>query len=157
MKSKIRSLQKPSRSAKANGNQALAEPVAHRRDKLFSIDRNRKPDAPRPRIVAQDTETQRIILGIAGHRLALDFTIGVTELKPASSYAPASVSILRQRNGKPGMAKDDGERGTKESHEVGGRPSGVVVPLGGARAVLRRSGPPWLRWVQGRVLQQRSW
>lgn len=91
-----RSRQKLTRVSMSNANT--------RRDKVFSMDRSRQSEGPRPFVIAHDTETQRIIIGVAGQRLAFDFSTRVTELKPGTGDVPASVSILTQR-----MEKGDGE------------------------------------------------
>ena len=96
-RAKSRRRQKPTRVSKSNANT--------RRDNVFSMDRTGQPDAPRPRMIAHDTETQRIIIGIGGQRLAFDFTTRVTKLKPGTGDAPAAVSILQPRKGEPAPVK----------------------------------------------------
>ena len=103
---------KPAGMSKLNGKT--------RKDNVFSMDRTGQPGGPRPRIIAQDSETQRVIIGIGGQRLAFDFTTRVTELKPGTGDAPAPMSILKQRRvEEPGPVKTPKKvavrHGTKES------------------------------------------
>src|SRR5580658_7656034 len=84
---------KPIRVSKLDGNV--------RKDNVLPMDRTQQPQAPRPPVIAHDTETQRVIIGIGGQRLAFDFTTRVTELKPGTGDAPGPVSILKPRKGHP--------------------------------------------------------
>lgn len=97
--------------SKVNGN--------NRKNNVFSMDRTGQQEAPRPRIIAQDSETQRVIIGIGGQRLAFDFTTRITKLKPGTGDGSAPVSVLKQRKGEPGPAKTQKNaatlHGTKES------------------------------------------
>lgn len=97
LRAKSRSRQKPTRVSKSKANT--------RTDNVFPMDRNEQPGAPRPRVIAHDTKTQRVIIGIGGQRLAFDFTTRVTKLKPGTGDAPAPVSILKRRKGEPGPVK----------------------------------------------------
>ena len=60
-------------------------------NKVVSLDRTQAPNPAKPRVVARDTVSRRIIIGIGGERFALDFTSRFTPLAPGTGDAPAPV------------------------------------------------------------------
>jgi hypothetical protein len=65
--------------------------------KVAFIDGARQPSTPKPKLIATDDQTNRIVLGIGKQRLAIDLTIHTSELKPWTDDAPVVVSILTRR------------------------------------------------------------
>ena len=91
-------------SAKAKRNPADTTVPDH---KVVSIDQPAQPDAHKPRLVASDDSTQRVIFGIGRQRIAFDFTTRITHLEPGTGDAPASVVSVKKgpkdtNNQKPG-------------------------------------------------------
>jgi hypothetical protein len=61
----------------------------------------------KPRFIASDDQSRRVIVGIGRQRIALDFSTRITELPPTTGDQPASVLPMRKaptRN-RPSSAK----------------------------------------------------
>ena len=66
------------------------------KNRVVSIDRPEQPDSPKPRLIAQDTATHRLIIGIGQQRLAFDMTTRITQLTPGTGDAPAPVLPVKK-------------------------------------------------------------
>ena len=58
----------------------------------------------KPRFIASDDQSRRVIVGIGRQRIALDFSTRITELPPTTGDQPASVLPIRRapkRNRRP--------------------------------------------------------
>ena len=80
-------------SAKARRDPAASTVPDH---KIVSIDQPAQPDAHKPRLVASDDSTQRVIFGIGRQRIAFDFTTRITHLEPGTGDAPAPVVSVKK-------------------------------------------------------------
>jgi hypothetical protein len=70
-----------------------------RKSKVVPIDQQESISPSRPKVVATDDVTKRIIIGIGGQRLAYDFTTTITKLPPNTGDQPAPVVPLKKRKG----------------------------------------------------------
>src|ERR1700688_3061234 len=57
---------------------------------------------PTPKLVAQDDQTKRVIIGIGRQRIAFDLTTRITHLPPNTGDHPAVVLPLQAREADPG-------------------------------------------------------
>jgi hypothetical protein len=57
-------------------------------------------DEKRCRVVARDTKTRRIIVGIGSERFAIDFSSHITKLPPFTGDEPARVVPMNKNNAK---------------------------------------------------------
>ena len=65
--------------------------------KVIAIDQPAQPDSHKPRLVASDDSTRRLIFGIGRQRIAFDFTTRVTHLDPGTGDAPAPVVSVKNK------------------------------------------------------------
>ena len=65
-------------------------------NRVVPIDHSTQPDSQKPRLVAHDATTRRVIFGIGSQRLALDITTRITRLQPGTGDAPAPVLPFRK-------------------------------------------------------------
>jgi hypothetical protein len=62
----------------------------------------------KPKLIARDEETNRIIIGIGSQRMAFDFTTRITHLPPNTGDQPAAVLPLQARQADPHAQKPAG-------------------------------------------------
>ena len=67
-----------------------------RKSKVVPIDQPESRSPNRPRVIASDEVTNRIIIAIGSQRLAYDFTTRITELPPSTGDQPAPVVPLKR-------------------------------------------------------------
>jgi hypothetical protein len=63
----------------------------------------------KPKLIACDEQTKRVIFGIGKQRMAFDFTTRITHLPPGFGDQPAAILPLKPRPAEPGYG-----RGTPE-------------------------------------------
>jgi hypothetical protein len=69
-------------------------PRPKRNPKVVPIDQPEPISPDRPRLIASDKVTKRVIIAIGGQRLAYDFTTRITRLPPATGDHPAPIVPL---------------------------------------------------------------
>ena len=67
-----------------------------RKNNVVRIDATAEPDATKPRFIARDAQTHRVILGIGSERYAMEITTRMTKLPPGTGDAPAPVVPLKK-------------------------------------------------------------
>ena len=69
--------------------------------KVVSITKVVPSTEQKPKLIARDEQTNRIIVGIGSQRMAFDFTTRITHLPPNTGDQPAAVLPLQSRGADP--------------------------------------------------------
>ena len=85
------------RAALAKARRDPADSDATPQKTVVSIDRPGQPDSQKPRLVASDDSTRRLIFAIGRQRIAFDFSTRITHLAPGTGDAPAPVMSVTKR------------------------------------------------------------
>lgn len=65
----------------------------------------------RHKVIARDTKSQRIILGIGSERMAVDFFSRISKLPPQTGDQPAPVLPMNKRDLKKKKGREEGKLG----------------------------------------------
>jgi hypothetical protein len=76
--------------------------------KVVSITKTVPSTEQKPKLIARDEETNRIIIGIGSQRMALDFTTRITHLPPNTGDQPAAALPLQSHGADPHAQKPAG-------------------------------------------------
>jgi len=88
--------QRRERFSQAAANPRVRKGAVRGDNKVACIDSAVQPDTTKPRLIADDAQTQRVILGIGSERFAVDITTRMRKLPPGTGDAPAPVLPLKK-------------------------------------------------------------